>query len=163
RVDGVIVAGSRTDPRPPIDVGQTGVPVIYAFARTPDPRALCLVPDNEQGGRLAVGHLLENGRRRVAHVTGPEGFEAVRQRAGRGRRAGMVAALVAAGLDPGAAPVLQGPWREDWGRAAAERLIAEHPEVDAIFCGSDVLARGVADALRERGVHVPDDIALVGF
>ena len=37
------------------------------------------------------------------------------------------------------------------------------PHIDAIFCGSDLLARGVADALRERGVCVPDDVALIGF
>jgi LacI family transcriptional regulator len=44
-----------------------------------------------------------------------------------------------------------------------ERLLRMRPCVDAIFCGSDQIARGVVDALRERGVCVPEDIAVVGF
>jgi LacI family transcriptional regulator len=59
--------------------------------------------------------------------------------------------------------VLYGDWSEAWGYEAAGRLLAEHPETDAIFCGSDIIARGVLDGLRERGRLVPRDIAVVGF
>ena len=59
---------------------------------------------------------------------------------------------------------LSGPWSEAWGReAVAACWPASRPTIDAIFCGSDQIARGVVDALRERGVRVPDDIAVVGF
>jgi LacI family transcriptional regulator len=37
------------------------------------------------------------------------------------------------------------------------------PDTDAFFCGNDQIARGVADTLRERGVRVPEDIAIVGY
>jgi LacI family transcriptional regulator len=54
-----------------------------------------------------------------------------------------------------------GEWSEHWGREAAGLLLADRP--DAIFCGSDQIARGVADTLRAVGRRVPDDVALVGF
>ena len=56
-----------------------------------------------------------------------------------------------------------GEWSERWGREAAARLLAEEPDTDAIFCGSDQIARGVADTLRAGGRAIPGDVALVGF
>ena len=158
QVDGIIVTGRRIDPRPPIDVGRTAVPVLYAFAQVTDPHALCLIPDDAQGGRLATEHLLRAGRRRLAHVTGPQHFEAVRL-----RQEGMELALREHGLDLPAHRVCSGPWQEAWGYEAATRLLYVAPQIDAIFCGADLLARGVVDALREQGVRVPDDVAVVGF
>ena len=58
---------------------------------------------------------------------------------------------------------MHGEWSEAWGREAVARLIARNQQVDAIFCGSDQIARGAVDALRDRGVRVPNDIAVVGF
>jgi LacI family transcriptional regulator len=56
-----------------------------------------------------------------------------------------------------------GSWSEAWGHEATSRLLASGRPIDAIFCGSDQIARGVVDALRERGVRIPADIAVVGF
>src|SRR2546426_299366 len=78
----------------PIDVGRAAVPVLYAFAQVTDRQALCLIPDDAQGGRLATEHLLRAGRRRLAHVTGPRHFECVRS-----RQEGMEQALREHGLD----------------------------------------------------------------
>jgi LacI family transcriptional regulator len=157
RVDGIIVTGRRTDPRPPIDVGNTGVPVLYAYTQVADPDSLCLLPDDEQCGRIATEHLLRAGRRQLAHITGPFRFEAVQQ-----RERGMRKVLAEYGLPYVEQRVLSGPWQESWGYEAVNILLARKTPFDAIFCGSDQLARGVADALREHGVRVPDDVALVG-
>jgi LacI family transcriptional regulator len=59
--------------------------------------------------------------------------------------------------------VLHGEWSEEWGRQATHILLRAQPDIDAVFCGSDQIARGVADSLRESGRRVPADIALVGF
>ena len=60
--------------------------------------------------------------------------------------------------------MLCGDWSEAWGQAAVERLFGDARSApDGIFCGNDQIARGVVDALRERGVGVPDDVAVVGF
>jgi len=158
RVDGIIVTARRTDPRSPLVVSKHAVPVLYAFAQARDARAACLVPDDTGGGRLAVEHLLAAGRRRIAHITGPDDFEAVRHRAEGYRQA-----LAQHGLRPRESDVLCGPWSEAWGRQAVDALLARRARIDAIFCGSDQIARGAVDALRDRGVDVPDDIAVVGF
>ncbi|HEU5226477.1 MAG TPA: LacI family DNA-binding transcriptional regulator [Ktedonobacteraceae bacterium] len=158
RVDGIIVTGRRIDPRPPIDVGNTCIPVLYAYTQVTDPGALCILPDDEQGGYIATEHLLSLGRRQLAHITGPLRFESVQL-----REKGMRRALSERGIPYREQLVLSGPWRESWGYEAVTMLLERKERFDAIFCGSDQLARGVADALRERGIKVPDDIALVGF
>jgi LacI family transcriptional regulator len=158
RVDGIVVAGRRTDPRQPISRHDLQVPVVYAMTQSSAAGDLSLVPDDEQGGRLAAAHLLERGRRRIAHITGPVRFEAVRQRA-----AGLRATLAEAGLELAEDELLAGSWSEAWGREAVDALLRRQPRVDAVFCGSDQIARGVAEGLRERGVLIPDDVALIGF
>jgi LacI family transcriptional regulator len=158
RVDGIIVTGRRTDTRPPLSAEPLAVPVVYAFTKSAEAGDLSLVPDDVHGGRLAAEHLLTSGRRRLAHITGPTRFEAVRERA-----AGMRAVVAGAGHDLPDGHVLAGEWSEAWGREASRLLVADGGEVDGIFCGSDQIARGASDALRELGVRVPDDVALVGY
>jgi LacI family transcriptional regulator len=158
KVDGFIVMGRSVDPRPPINVGQSGPPVVYAFSRVPDPAALCLVPDDAQGARLASEHLLRIGRRQLAHITGPADREAVRS-----RWDGMSAVLRQHGIELPESRVLYGTWTEGWGYGAVGQLLEHDAGVDAIFCGSDIIARGVLDGLRERGRSIPNDVAVVGF
>jgi LacI family transcriptional regulator len=158
QVDGIIVMGRRTDPRPPVNVGQSGTPVVYAFSRVDEADALCLAPDDAQGAQLATRHLIELGRRRIAHVTGPLEREAVRL-----RKHGFISALGEHDIESADERILLGEWSEDWGYDAVGPLLDRDPKVDAIFCGSDIIARGVIDALRERGRAVPDDVAVVGF
>src|SRR5688572_30010302 len=156
RVDGLIVVGSRTDPRPSLG-RDLPVPVVYTYAPSEDPDDLSIICDNVGAGRLAVEHLISCGRTRIAHITGDPGYGASRERA-----EGALAALEDAGLSL-VGEVRYGAWSEGWGRAAAAMLLDRHPDVDAIFCGSDQVARGAMDGLRERGREVPDDIAVIGF
>lgn len=156
QIDGLIVTARRADRRPSVDLRGLGLPVIYVFSQGDAPGALTLLPDDKGGARLATDHLIQRGRRRIAHVTGPQDFEAVRLRA-EGWREG----LTDAGLVPG--PLLHGSWTEAWGRAAAAQLLNAPNRPDAIVCGNDQIARGCADALREAGVSCPKDFALTGF
>jgi LacI family transcriptional regulator len=157
RVDGIIVTGRRQDPREPIGRGLP-VPAVYAMTHSTDPADLSLIPDDEEGGALAVHHLLSTGRTNIGHVTGPRRFKAAVLRA-----AGAEKALAAAGLELAGGEPLFGEWTEEWGRQATDMLLRSQAHLDAIFCGNDQIARGVADALREAGRRVPDDVALVGF
>jgi len=159
RVDGIVVTGRRADLRRPLELHASGLPVVYVYSQTDDPAASCLLPDDRGGAVLACAHLAGLGRRRIAHVTGPERFEAVRL-----RRAGFRAALASAGLVADDKLTLSGDWSEAWGRAALEQLFKPRRRApDAIFCGNDQIARGVIDGLRERGITVPADVAVVGF
>ncbi len=158
RVDGIIASGKRLDRHLPVDLSNLGIPVIYAFTNPdPDTNAIAFVSDDAGGARLAVEHFVALGRRRIVHVTGPETFEVVHQRAGAYR-----AVLAEQGMAP--PRVLMGAWSEGWGHQAVAQLFdAPGEKPDAVFCGNDQIARGVVDALRERGLRVPDDVGVVGF
>jgi LacI family transcriptional regulator len=152
QVDGIIASGKRIDRRLPVDLSNLPIPVVYAFTSGPDD-AVTLVSDDAQGSREAVQWLVQLGRRHVVHVTGPESFASVRERAEAYRD------VVGAG-----AQVLYGKWSEAWGHEAVAQLWSAGGEApDAIFCGNDQIARGVVDALRERGLRVPEDVSVVGF
>lgn len=156
QVDGIVVAGRRVDRILPVDFGGLTVPVVHVMNEGGADR-VSFLPDEGQGARLAVAHLVEQGRRRIAHVTGPARFRVAGERA-----EGWRAALAEAGLVPDGAAMF-GRWSEAWGHEAVAALWAAGAPPDAVFCGNDQIARGVIDALRERGVRVPADVAVVGF
>jgi LacI family transcriptional regulator len=159
RVDGLVFTSRRADRRPGVDLGIAGVPVVCVFSQSYDPHAVSLLPDDEGGGRMATEHLIALGRRRIAHITGPEHFEAVRL-----RREGYRKALAAAGLLELSEYYLPGEWSERYGWRAAGKLfsgLGRRP--DGLVCGNDQIARGAVDALHELGVAVPGDVSVVGF
>lgn len=152
QVDGIIATGKRIDRRLPVDLSGLPMPVVYAFTEGPED-AITLVSDDAQGAREAVEWLVQAGRKNIVHVTGPETFVSV------GERARAFRAVVGE-----AGRVLHGPWSEAWGHEAVGRLWSEAGDKpDAVFCGNDQIARGVVDALRERGIVVPDQVSVVGF
>lgn len=157
RIDGIIVTGRRTDPRPPL-AGRPSVPTVYALGPSTDSRDISVVPDEAGGARMAVAHLIDSGRTRIAHVTGPAHHAAAAVRAEHARQR-----LAESGLEPSGGRIYHGEWTELWGRHAAGLVLRADPDCDAIFCGNDLIARGVADALREAGVRIPEDVALVGY
>ena len=156
-VDGIIVTGRRVDPRPPLP-GPVRMPTVYALGPSTDPADASVISDDEHGVRLALRHLHETGRTRIAHVTGPEHHAAAAQRAAYTR-----AGLTRYGHHLAAGQVHYGEWSEAWGRLATGIVLRADPECDAFFCGNDQIARGVTDALRENGRRVPQEIAVVGY
>lgn len=157
RVDAVIVTGRRAESRPPIPIS-TRVPVCYVLAPSQQPDDLSIVIDDAHGARLATSHLLALGRRRIAYVTGPQ-----KHLAARTRHAGMLDELAASGVDASESTVMWGGWSEEWGRQAASILVRDARPWDAVFCGSDQIARGVVEQLQEEGLRVPEDVSVVGF
>ncbi|MEV6932338.1 LacI family DNA-binding transcriptional regulator [Dactylosporangium sp. NPDC051485] len=156
QVDGFIILGDANDVRPSL-TRDIPVPVVYAYCESDDPADLSVIADDAGGARLAAEHLVGLGRRRIAHITGNPGYRAARDRA-----AALREVLDTAGL-PLLGEAMFGEWSQRWGRHATARLLAAHPDVDAIFCGNDQIAGGAAEALRESGRAVPGDVALVGY
>jgi len=156
QVDGFIVLGDSNDVRPSL-TREIPVPVVYAYCESDDPNDLSILADDEGGARLATQHLITLGRRRIAHITGDPNY-----RAARDRVVGLRAVLDEAGL-PLIGEPLYGQWSQRWARSATNILLTNHPDVDAIFCGSDQIATGVIEALAALGLRVPDDVAIVGF
>jgi LacI family transcriptional regulator len=157
RVDGLIVVASDTDPRPSLGP-DLPVPVVYVYGPSDSPDDHSVVPDDVGGAALAANHVLSLGRKRVAHINGDRSFLAARDRS-----KGVAAALGAAGLELVGGETVYGAWSEAWGRTAITALLERHPDIDAVLCGSDQIARGVLEQLRETGVSVPEQIAVVGF
>lgn len=136
-----------------------GVPVVLVDrdgAGTPFPS---VAVDDVAGGHLAVTHLCEQGRRRIAYVGGPAGLRQVADR--------LAGARAAAAAYPGAAvEVLDTDELSVLaGRDAAERLSALPPadRPDAVFCANDLLAIGVLQGLAAGSVTVPEDVAVIGY
>ena len=156
QVDGFIILGDSNEIRPSL-TKEIPVPVVYAYCESDDPDDLSVVADDAGGARLAAQHLVNLRRKKIAHITGDPGYRAARDRA-----AALTEVLDAAGL-PLTGDALFGQWSQRWGRHATARLLASHPDVDAIFCGSDQIASGVTEALRDLGRTVPEDVAIVGY
>lgn len=152
QVDGIIFTATRIDLEPPPELLKLRVPVIYAFAQGPAD-SVSFHPDDAQGARVAVQHLQSLGRTRIVHITGEENYLAARIRA-----------HAYEDLVGPSGQVMFGEWSEEWGHSAIDEIYSQSgPKPDAIFCGSDEIARGVIDALRDRGISIPDDVAVVGF
>lgn len=154
RVDGLIVVGDKTDPRP--SLGRLPIPVVYAYAPSDDPNDVSVVSDNVDAGHQAARHLVHCGRRRIAYVSGDVSYAAARDRV-----QGAVAELGDAGIALIGGEAFYGAWTEDWGRGATRMLLTRFPDIDGVLCGSDQIARGVEDALREAGRQIPGDVSVM--
>jgi LacI family transcriptional regulator len=112
--------------------------------------------DNRLGGEQATQHLIDRGYRRIATITGPPDMPAAVD-----REQGWRDALHRAGLAD--TRLVHGDFTEAGGIRSALTLLDDFPDVDAVFVASDLMASGVLVALEERGLRVPEDVAIVGF
>jgi DNA-binding LacI/PurR family transcriptional regulator len=154
-VDGAVVFSLHQGDALPSIAEDLGLPTVYGGRPDwADDDVLFVDSDNRGGARLAVEHLLANGRQRIATITGP-----LDQTAAVDRLRGYRDAL------PDADPALtaQGDFTPEGGRQAMAQLLARRPGLDAVFAASDLMASGALRVLRERGLRVPEDIAVVGF
>ena len=110
------------------------------------------------GADQAMRHLLELGHRRIAALTGPDGWVATEE-----RRRGYHAALAAAGIMPDPALVARGDFEIGGGEHAAHRVLEADDPPTAIFAFNDNMAIGAVRAARARGLRVPEDLSIVGF
>jgi LacI family transcriptional regulator len=156
-VDGLIVIGEYQMIWPSL-TAQIDRPVIYVHGETTEPSDTVFLPDDGGGMRMVVDHLVRAGRRRFLHITGPRRSRAVQQRI-----AGLRAELKRTAEARLLARVVYGEWSQLWAREPTAQLLAAHPDVDAIICGSDQIAAGVADAVIASGRRIPDDVAVTGF
>lgn len=154
-VDGILVAGQETNERPSLRAF-TNVPLVYAYAPSEDTSECSVTCDNVQAGRLAVEHLLSCGKSKIAVIGGNDTFSAATD-----RYQGTLEALHEAGLEP-AGPVRFNSWSEAWGRAATRLLLDQKVEFDGVVCQNDQIARGCLTVLRQAGLSIPRDVAVIG-
>ncbi|MFG1808601.1 LacI family DNA-binding transcriptional regulator [Streptomyces sp. NPDC049040] len=156
--DGLILCPIRVTDAHREVLAHTARPVVV-IGSLPEPAPVDSVrADSVSGTVLAVRHLLERGRRRIAFVNGPADTVP-----GRNRRTGYEAALREAGLVPDPAHTVTTDFGIEAGALAAHRLLDAHPGIDSVFCANDQLALGAAHAAHDRGLRIPDDLAVVGM
>jgi DNA-binding LacI/PurR family transcriptional regulator len=162
-VDGVLLLSLHGDDPLPALLAERGLPVVLGGqpggkANLPGGHVSCVDADNAGGARAAVQHLIELGRQRVAAIAGPQDMGV-----GVARLAGYRHALRAAGLPVDETRVGYGDFSEASGAAVMRTLLDRHPDLDAVFAASDLMAVGAMRVLKERGRRIPGDVALVGF
>ncbi|MGD2206341.1 MAG: LacI family DNA-binding transcriptional regulator [Anaerolineae bacterium] len=154
-LDGVIVTATRSgDPFIPKLLANR-IPFVL-HGRHEDPRVSFVEVDNVTGAHTAVTHLVRQGRRRIALITGPRGSLAAED-----RERGYLNALRERRVRTDDALIIHGDFTETSGYEAMQRLLAHEP--DAVFVASDSMALGAMRALREVQKRVPDEVAIVGF
>lgn len=138
----------------PTALHETRAVLVNCYSRTGELPAV--VPDEVQGGRAAAELLLAQGHRRIAMLN-----TTTASPARQGRLAGYRMALEAAGIVHDEALVLDAEPDQEGGYAMAGRLLATG--ATGVCCHNDRVAMGLGDALRERGLRIPEDLSVVGF
>jgi LacI family transcriptional regulator len=114
--------------------------------------------DGAGAAKAATAYLISKGHRRIAMLAGEPG-----SRANMRRTAGYQEALQEAGIGYEAALVRTSDFTELGGFAATDELLTLSSRPSAIFATNDLLALGALSCLRQNGLHVPDDMAIIGF
>lgn len=135
-----------------------GLPVVLIDDRGSQPVFPSVATTNRDGGAQAARHLLELGRRRPLVVTGMERFGCTQQ-----RLAGFGDTYAAAGFPLAPELLSWGDFTFGCGSVAVRKLLAGGVPFDAVFAHNDLSAAGAIKALREAGMTVPGDVAVVGF
>jgi hypothetical protein len=136
------------------DLLKSGFPVMFAGDRMKGP---AVIADNEGGIRLAVDHLVEHGHRRIAFISGRTDEDSYL------RLSGYKTSLQAHGIEVDPNLIEPGFHTQDGGHQAVENLLNRGVRFTALLGSNDVSAVGAMDALREAGLLVPKDVAVIGF
>ncbi len=158
RVDGLILASSQSPDRLELfeDLRNRKMPLVLIDRPIEGVRASFVGVDNEAVGKLATTHLIERGCRRIAHLRGPKiGLAAKRLN-------GYTASLKKNRLTAPPGYVVDAGFQDHSGYQAMKKLLAAGPAPDGVFCYNDPVAIGAMKALREAGLRVPEDVAVVG-
>jgi LacI family transcriptional regulator len=159
QVDGVVLAPSHAQANAELLLRLTRLGTSLVMIDRDDyPSVKChrVLTDDERVGTLAAAHLIDVGRRAIAHIGGPPIVHAKR------REKGWREALAARGFKASDDWIVRGGFMETDGYRAMKRLLAVRPRIDAVFAANDPAAIGAMKAIRDAGLRVPEDIAVVG-
>jgi DNA-binding LacI/PurR family transcriptional regulator len=153
-VDGVVVVVPHSETLSALDAMALDVPVVTVGSLGNETISGAMV-DQKRGAELAVTHLIEQGHRRIGHISGPLDWID-----GAARAEGWSQTMRAAGLEDDL--LVHGDWSAGSGYTIGRQLARER-SATAIFVGNDQMALGVLRAFSEAGISVPGDVSVVGF
>ena len=161
RIDGLIVVstGAGDDDSLVTQLHGLRIPTVLVDREIADPACDLVETAHMQGGLLAVRHLLSLGHKRIACIGGPVGVMPSEQRI-----EGWRMALAEGGATPNADALLwRGGFTSQGGYEAMHAILRTEQAPSAVFVCNDLMAIGALRAAHESGVHVPDDLSIVGF
>ena len=156
RPDGIVLTGIMRSADGRRRLIASGIPVVETWDLTPTPVDMLVGFSHERVGEAAAAYLVERGYRRPAVMTADD------DRATQ-RRHGLERFLAGHGVARVPVFTVPAPTTLGSGRDALKALRAAHPEVDAVWCSSDVLAHGAITEAHALGLQMPADIAVMGF
>ena len=139
-------------------ISQHKQPILVINRRLRLNDSYCIFSDQHATSAAAVGHLIEQGHRDIAFITGsldsPTGLE---------RLSGYKAALAEQGIAVNSALIVEGKWNAQSGMAAVDTLVASGSAFSAIVASNDEMAIGAIKRLTERQIPVPSAVSVIGF
>jgi LacI family transcriptional regulator len=158
RVDGIILAPGIEDPHIP-DISVIGdIPIVHICRRYVDPNKSFVVMDDERGGFLATKHLIEQGYKKVGFIGVKDQVLCLNE-----RFEGYKQAFQKFGLELDQRYIYSSDFKRQTGYRIVRKILVDGDYPRAIFTENDLLALGAIQGIREAGLSIPDDIAVVGF
>lgn len=160
QVDGIIwVAPEIGSNHAWVDEQSENIPVPVLFlAMKPRTGISSVATDNYQGAVMATQYLLEKGRKRVGHISGPMSWWEAEE-----RKRGWRETLEKAGLDASDQFCTEGNWSSASGEQAFIQLLEKYPYMDSVFVANDQMALSVLREANRQGIGVPEQLAIIGF
>jgi LacI family transcriptional regulator len=160
RVDGLILSiGMETVKFDHLKVfSERNIPIVFfdRVAKAIDSHKI--IVDDFGGGYRATKHLIEQGAKRIAHIGGPLNLEIYKD-----RKAGFLQALKDSGLPIDESLIIHNNLSREEGSKSTRELLENKNRPDAIFCANDTTALSCIIQLQEKGIKIPEEIAIVGF
>ena len=157
-VDGFIIAAVSLEEPIVDELLDQEIPVVLINRRIKKSNVNYVVVDNYKGAYLAVEHLINIGYKKIGIISGRSSVSTGKERL-QGYRKG----LLDHGLKFQKEYSSQGPFTEEHGKKAAQKMLTLKNRPEAIFAASDNIALGVMNAAGELGLKIPEDLAIVGF
>lgn len=157
-VDGIILPPASDRDAAAVELVRAGAPLVCVDRRLGRERVDSVVIDNVRGAYDATAHLVRLGHRRIAFIEGRPRISTSRE-----RLEGYAKALADHGVEPDAGLVRQGDSRQGSGRRLAAALLDLPDPPTALLVGNNLMTLGALEAIHERGLRIPGDVAIVGY
>lgn len=157
-VDGIIIAPTTNDKNRLVALKRHSLPCVLLDRRVDGFKCDIVVSNSREGARQITQHLIRLGHRRIAMVAGPSAISTAQERV-----EGYCQALRENDMPIEEGLITRGSYKPDSGYELAKEVLAQVPRPTAIFAGNNFIALGALQALREAGLRIPEDVALVCF
>ncbi len=158
QVDGLIVAPSSERPRHLTKINNSNLKMVYITRLVDEGNSTSVTIDNVRGAEMAVEHLISCGHKKIAFIGGFQDMEATRE-----RFEGFQNAMRKHNIDINNEYIRSGEFKRETGYTLMNEMLDSDLQLTAVFTVNDMLALGAMQAIKNRRLSIPKDIAVIGF